>query len=60
MENKDLRYDTRYEVFTAMKIQVEGFWVDGGNKIIWNVSILPHYYTTSQTRRPGFKSYLQV
>jgi len=34
MENKDLRYDTRYEVFTAMKIQVEGFWVDGGNKII--------------------------
>jgi hypothetical protein len=56
----------KFEVFTAVKTQVEVFWVvtlcsvsiftlqreDGGSMVLRNVDILPHHYTASQPRRP--------
>jgi hypothetical protein len=54
--------DTVFPVFTAVKIEVEVFWVvtpcssndpeDGGSKVLRNVDILPQHYTASQPRRP--------
>jgi hypothetical protein len=54
----------RFEVFMAVKIQVEVFWivmpcsvVKGYQHfrvimVLQNVGILPQHYMTSQTRRP--------
>jgi hypothetical protein len=54
--------DVRFEVFTAMKIQVVNSWAmtlcsdvqceEEGSMVGLNVGIIPHHYMASQPRRP--------
>jgi hypothetical protein len=46
MNRMELAQDTRFEVFTAMEIQVAVFG-DGGSMVLRNVGILPHHVAAS-------------
>jgi hypothetical protein len=65
VKNQQASFEARYEVFMAVKIQIEVFWVvtlcsvlvlpscwHGGSMDIRNVGIILQHYTMSQPRRP--------
>jgi hypothetical protein len=57
IQNKN--FARRFEVFMLMKVQIvvsrfvmPSSEVDGGDKVLQNVDILPYHYMKSETRRP--------
>jgi hypothetical protein len=45
-------YDTRFEVFMVMVMEVMVFWEDGGSKVLHNVGTHPPHNMVQQPRKP--------